>query len=242
MTDDRVVLHVEVATEEAANVKETYNILEKMEKKLYNLKGQRKKFFENPELFNFGSPVKPEEDKGPIFRGEQEAEGVATAVRPGKKGQAIQRQDAFKSMQNAIDDIEQKQATMFDELQQLSPFLILSGSKGPSSILNIIKPIIPYIGEALLAIGFIEKVYEMLFMPGGPFDRRFKLVISKLVAPLVNRILLANIRQAFKELRISSWIGPKGNNRGQVGTTLAGFAHGRPVYDEKLEMLTKDLY
>ena len=244
MADDRVVLHVEVAADEAANVKETYNLLEKIEKKIYGIKSSRtsKKLFENPELFDFGAPVKTDTDVGPIFRNQEEAEGVATTTRPGKKGQAVQRQDIFKNLSNRVDEIETKQDTILTQLEQISPLLVLSGGNATSEIMNVIKPLIPYIGEALIAIGFIEKVFNMLFMPGGFFDRRFKLILNALISKFWDRKQLQSIKQGFTQIRISSWISPKGNNRGQGGNNLIGIAQNRPIYDNRLEMLTKDLY
>jgi hypothetical protein len=239
MADDVVRLHVEVITEEAANVKETYNILEKLEKKMYSMKGQRKKFFENPELFDFGSPIKAGEDRGPIFRGQEEGEEVATTQRPGKKGQAIQRQDIFKNLTNRVEQVETQQDTILAQLQTLSPFLLFSGGGAPAALMNVIKPLVPFIGEALIAIGFVQKVFEMLFMPGGVFDRRFKLILNNSMKKFMDRRQLASIRQRFTQVRITSWISPKGYNRGQFGSNLLN--PNNPIYDAKHEMLAKDL-
>jgi len=245
LADDIVRLHIEVATDEAANVAETQKRLADIEKKLYKIKSSRteRKLFENPELFDFGSPIKGEEDKGPIFRGQEEAPEVATISR-GKKGKgAFERQDIFKNLEKRVGDVETQQGTILDQLQTLSPFLLLSGGKGfVNDLFGIIKPIIPFIAEGLIAFGFAEKIFEMIFMPGGVLDRRFKLILNDLVSKFFAREKLASIRQGFSDLRISSWITPRGNNRGQVGTTLSGLTHGRPIYNEKLEMLTKDMY
>lgn len=248
MTDakDVVRLHVEVATDEAANVKETQKLLSDIEKKLYKIKSSRteRKLFENPELFDFGGPIKTDTDKGPIFRGQEESEEASTVKRPGKKGQAVQRQDIFKNLQQRVEDVETKQTDILSQLEQLSPFLILSGgAKGMGAqIMTLIRPIIPYIAEALIAFGFIETVFNMLFGEGGPFDRRFKLILNNYVSKWFSRQQLQSIRQGFTQLRISSWISPRGNIRGQANTTLSGINHGRPVYNDRLEMLTKDLY
>lgn len=237
--DDNIRLHIEIETSESEQMKDLINKLEKADNKLSKIKSDRtaRKIFES----EAGAPVDIETDQGPIFRNQEEAEEVARTTRPGKKGQAIQRQDAFKNLQDKLGNLEEKQTTLEEKLQELSPLLLITGGF-KNGIFSFIRPLIPYIGEALIALGIVEKIVDNLLGPGGAFDRRFKLIIEKLIANFFSRQLKASIRQGFSTIIATSYIGPRGARQGQFSTTNQGINRLNYVYDEKLERLTKGVY
>jgi hypothetical protein len=246
LADDKVELTIEIATEESAEIKEIYNMLERMDKKLHAIKIDRtaRKIIESG-----GAPIREEEGpEGPIFRGEEEAPEVATAVR-GKKGKgAFERQDAFKNLQGRVEGLEEK-TSVLDNLTGATTQagVILEALGKPTDLFKkILAPIIsefaPIIGAILIAKGLADTIMAELLKPGGIFDRRFKLMIEKLIIPMLDRVRLAEIRQGFRQIRISSFIGPRGAVRGQVRSNIDRLNRGQTIYDERLERLSKGLY
>jgi hypothetical protein len=236
LADDSVKIRIEIETQDTTELKNIERALDEAEKKLYRIKSDKiaKGIFESE-----GAPIS-RDDKGPIFRGEEESEAVSELHRTGKGKQAISRQDAFKNLQNRVDDMEKEQLGLKEVLSGVG--LTLSGGGILGAFKSQLTKFIPYIGEALVAIGFIETIVNKLLEPGGVWDRRWKFIVEKLVADKTKRETLSAIRQRFQDVRIASWIGPRGARQGQLSTTLRGGNTNQYIYDDKLERLQKGLY
>jgi hypothetical protein len=242
MPEERIEYTIEISTRESEEIQKLIDKIDSADKKFKSIKADRigREIFESQ-----GAPIQDENEGpvGPIFRGEEESEAVSQISRPGKGKQAYQRQDIFKNLQGKVNDLEEKEEKTQNALNQLAPLIVFGGAGvAASKIISLFKPLVPYITAALIAEKFIEQIVEELLKPGGYFDRRFKLLIEKLVNPLLDRQRQADIRQGFAQVRISSFIGARGVRRGQVGTNLGGINRGQYVYDEKLERLSKGLY
>ena len=245
MAKDRIEYTIEMSTQESQEIKDLIGKMNSADRKFQNIKSERlgRQIFESG-----GSPIQEETGPtGPIFRGQEEAEEVSTISR-GKKGKgAFERQDIFRNMQNRLKEVETKQTSITDLLTTGGGGLFLGLLKNPIGqagkiLLPLIESLAPYIAAILVAKGLADLIIDEVFRAGGVFDRRFKLMITKLVNPMIDRERLAQIRQGFAHVRVTSFIGPRGVRRGQVTSNINGLNRGVYVYDDKLERLTKGLY
>jgi len=89
-----------------------------------------------------------------------------------------------------------------------------------SSVLNIVKTIIPEIGAALIAWGMAQKVIELVYGPGGWLDVRWKRDMQNEVESYFSRQEQQNRRVGLTQVIISSSSTFRAMNGANVENTL----------------------
>lgn len=95
----------------------------------------------------------------------------------------------------------------------------------------------PPMAIALTAVGFIKKIIDIMFAPGGPFDRRFN-EFEQRTNKLISTSDQALKRQGEKTVRITSYYSSRGG-RDTTFTTLDPLRKGQYVFDRDLNLLSK---
>jgi tetrahydromethanopterin S-methyltransferase subunit G len=188
-----------------------------------------------------GAPIQPKGGpNGPIFRGYEESPDVVQIYRSGKKSQPIQRQDMFKNLTGRVDDLETKVSGGNTESIESHIGTATSIIKNPTGFfMGMIQKLAPIIGPIIATKVFIDVIIEELTRPGGLFDRRFKIDISKQVVKTMDRDKLKAIRSGLTEVRVTSASTLRGE-RGNIANNLSIFQPGgKPVYDISLENYSK---
>lgn len=134
-----------------------------------------------------------------VLKKEQEVEGVVKDVKSFKTGN--------------IGDLQQLTSEQFGNVRSLAtnPFGFIMGA-----FFKKLSRGVGAVGFALLLTEIIKFIIEQLMQPGRALDRRFKKLIDKQILVFTERKEQAELRQGFKEVRITTIGGLRGGF-GQVG-------------------------
>ena len=124
----------------------------------------------------------------------------------------------------------------FGQAEQIIDFVSGKGNILGQS-LGFVSKLAPPLAVALIAIGFIEKIIDVIFGPGGPFERRAN-EFQERAKKLFSERDQALKRQGIKTVRITSYYGSRGG-RDTTFTTLDPLRRGQYVFDRNLNLLNK---
>jgi hypothetical protein len=113
-----------------------------------------------------------------------------------------------------------------------------TGNKSPTgAIVSFAGKAAPPIAAALIAIGFIQKIIDVIFGPGGPFDTRLN-EFEERARALFDTRDEALKRQGAKVVRISAYYGSRGG-KDTTFSTLEPLSRGQFVFDRDLHLISK---
>ncbi len=129
---------------------------------------------------------------------------------------------------------------------------IISGKSGPGGALDLLPKggklgkigsfaarLAPPMAVALIAIGFVKKIIDIIFGPGGPLDKRFNEFEGR-VNKLFSTIEEAEKKQGNKIVRITSYYGSRGGEN-TTFNTLDPLSRGENLFSRDINLLSKGL-
>ena len=142
---------------------------------------------------------------------------------------------------NGVVTRKELQKVLTDRLGDGNKLLDLLQGKGGggSQLAGFATKLAPPIAAALIAIGFVKKVIDIAFGPGGPFDIRFKEFEERSKKLFSERDQQLK-KQGIKTVRITSYYGSRGG-RDTTFSTLNPLRKGVYAFDRDLNLLSKGL-
>lgn len=226
---DAIIIPIEVDTKMSKEIDANIKKLEKLNK-------QNKEVKDKTSSQAVTTLEDQGERRGGIFGGVTEGKAKP---KDRKSRQAVIRTSEFGKMKKEISGLQKAEKKIQGSLGDMKE--ITSMMSGAGGIAKFALRFVPFIGPALIALGFVELVMKELFRDGGFFDRRLNLKISKQFFKLTGRAEAKKLSEGYSTLRVTSRKGLRGPTS-QVYNPQQEAKRGTPFLSEDQESLSKNLF
>lgn len=230
VNDDIIEVPIEISTKDKKELEQIKKDIDNIEKKTKKIKDTASRQ---------AVPTQQLDERGGIFGGATETKGSVFKDKTSK--QAITRENEFNKVKNELTRLEKAQKKADESQKQLQKIIEVLPIGGADGLAKAALKFAPFIGQALLAIGFIKVIIDELLRDGGFFDRRIKIKISKQFLKLTGRKEAAELSRARKTLRVTTSPTLRGPT-GQVVSTQQLFKRGISFLSENQEALGKGVF
>ena len=214
---DALHIPIEIKTDDSAEIQELINSLAAAESDLRSIGPRRGRGTGDT---SSRSAFTNQDEEGDGIFGGMSGEALPSKGRDRTSKSPFQRENEFSKLKNQVQE-QEKRIGMGQQVQQGIGmatqgigFASMIGSRNPAGMLGRLGGMA---SKAFLPLAIITTVVETVHMvikealkPGGPWDRRFKRVISEEVAGTISLAEKEEINQGFKVVRISTQPGLRG--------------------------------
>ena len=214
---DALHIPIEIKTDDAAEIQELINSLAEAESDIRSIGPRRGRG--TGDTSSRSAFTNQDEEGGGVFGGGS-GEALPSKGRDRTSKSPFQRENEFSKLKNQVQDQEKKIGLGQQAQQGIGMatqglgFAQMLGGRGASGALGAIAGIAT---KAFLPLAIITTITEIIgtvlkaaLAPGGPWDRRFKRVLSEEIAGTMSLEKNEEINQGFKVVRISTQAGLRG--------------------------------
>lgn len=236
-TDDSLKIPIEIKTEDLDEIRNLINEISTAENDLRALKATPRKGRGSGDTGSRSAFSTPEPRETGIFGGQRDGDALPTKPRDTSSATPHQRESEFAQLRNKVNEVEKKQGNALGGVssalgagqQGLVMGQLIGGPQPGAGALGAIAGLA---GRAFLPltiittiVGIAQTILSQLLAPGGPWDRRFRRVITDEVAGATSLEKKSQLNQDLKILRTQVYP----NIRGEAGTSSN--LRTRGIYD-----------
>lgn len=251
---DALEILIEIRTKDSEEIRKLLNDIDSADSKLRNIKSRPTSRMPSS---GTGAPVQIDygkDERTGIFSSFITDETLPLKGRDISSRAPFQRENEFKRLRDEVKFTRDQQNEIKRQIEPLDALFggaILGQSSGKGimgvgqnilgggivgGLKGTLAKLVPILGTALIAYGFVRTIIDILLQSGMPFDRRWKRELTKELASLTDRKEKQDIAQGLTGIRAG---GNSGLRDEVISTNLEKAKSGNPIYNEHIELLAK---